>query len=87
MRGPANPSSNDEWGMLLEGYDDYPRILMTYNPKYYNTLCENYGFKKAKDMYAWKIEAEKIMSSAKLKRGQELVKKRYNLKVTHLNTR
>ena len=25
MRGPANPSSNDEYGMLLEGFDDEPR--------------------------------------------------------------
>ena len=85
MRGPANPSSNDEWGMLLEGFDDYPRILMTYNPNYYNTLCENYGMKKAKDMYAWKIENPKMLASEKLRRGQELVRKRYKLKVTHLN--
>jgi GNAT superfamily N-acetyltransferase len=85
MRGPANPSSNDEWGMLLEGFDDSPRILMTYNPFYYNTLCENYGMKKAKDMYAWKIVNQKIMASEKLRRGQELVRKRYNVKVTHLN--
>ncbi len=32
MRGPANPSSNDEWGMLLDGFEDEPRLLMTYNP-------------------------------------------------------
>jgi GNAT superfamily N-acetyltransferase len=82
---PANPSSNDEWGMLLEGFDDQPRILMTYNPDYYNALCENYGLKKAKDMFAWKIVNEKIMASEKLKRGQELVRKRYNVKVTHLD--
>ena len=85
MMGPANPSSNDEWGMLLEGYDDSPRILMTYNPKYYNNLCENYGMKKAKDMYAWKLEYSKVTSSDKLRRGQEIVKKRYNIKVTQLD--
>ena len=28
MRGPANPSSNDEYGMLIEGFDDEPRLLM-----------------------------------------------------------
>jgi hypothetical protein len=32
MLGPANPSSNDEWGMLINGFDDPPRLLMTYNP-------------------------------------------------------
>ncbi|MCX8010380.1 MAG: hypothetical protein N3A61_04455, partial [Ignavibacteria bacterium] len=35
MRGPANPSSNDEYGLLIEGFNDSPRILMTYNPPYY----------------------------------------------------
>lgn len=85
MMGPANPSSNDEWGMLLEGYDDSPRILMTYNPKYYNDLCENYGMKKAKDMYAWKLEHSQVSTSDKLKRGQEIVRNRYKMKVTQLD--
>ncbi len=84
MRGPANPSSNDEYGMLMEGFDDSPRILMPYNPEYFMNLCENYGFKKAKDLYAWKIENEKISKSEKLKRGQEIVRKRYGLKISQL---
>jgi hypothetical protein len=85
MRGPANPSSNDEWGMLIEGMDDSPRLLMTYNPMYYNYLCENYGMKKAKDLFAWKIEYPKITKSEKLRRGQEIVRKRYNMTVRALN--
>lgn len=84
MRGPANPSSNDEWGMLIDGFDDSPRLLMTYNPMYYNDLCENYGMKKAKDMFAWKIEYSRITQSEKLKKGQEIVRKRYNMKVRQL---
>ena len=85
MLGPANPSSNDEWGMLLENFEDSPRILMTYNPKYYLGLCENYGMKKAKDLYAWKISHERITKSEKLKRGKDIVKKRYGLKVYQLD--
>jgi hypothetical protein len=85
MRGPANPSSNDIYAMLIEGFDDSPRLLMPYNPAYYIKLCENYGMKKAKDMYAWKIVNEKIMASEKLKRGQELVRKRYNVQISQLN--
>jgi hypothetical protein len=85
MRGPANPSSNDIYGMLIEGFDDSPRLLMPYNPKYYNELCDNYGMKKAKDMFAWKLVNEKLMASEKLKRGQELVRKRYNLKISQLD--
>jgi hypothetical protein len=85
MRGPANPSSNDIYGMLIEGFDDSPRLLMPYNPKYYIELCENYGMKKAKDMFAWKIVYDKITASEKLKRGQEIVRKRYNLKISQLD--
>ena len=85
MRGPANPSSNDVYAMLIEGFDDSPRLLMPYNPEYYIKLCENYGMKKAKDMYAWKLVNEKLMASEKLRRGQELVRKRYNLKISQLD--
>ena len=85
MRGPANPSSNDEWGMLLDGFEDEPRLLMTYNPKYYLTLCDNYGLKKIKDLYAWKLEQDKVLGSDKVKRVAELAKKRYGLKITQLD--
>lgn len=85
MRGPANPSSNDEYGMLFKGYDDPPRLLMTYNPKYYNDLCENYGMKKAKDLLAYKLENHKVMGSEKLKRVQQLARERYKLKITQLD--
>jgi len=85
MRGPANPSSNDEYGMLIEGFDDPPRILMTYNPEYYLRLCDNYGFTKAKDLYAYKLENHKLLSSEKLRRGQQIVRDRSKLKITSLD--
>lgn len=85
MRGPANPSSNDEYGMLIEGFDDEPRLLMTYNPEYYLTLCENYGFKKAKDLYAYKLENHKVISSDKLKRVADIAAKRSKIKISELN--
>jgi hypothetical protein len=85
MRGPMNPSTNDECGMLLDGFDDEARILMTYNPKYYLDLCDKYGFIKAKDLYAYKLENKKVVSSEKLKRVADLAQKRAGLKVTQLD--
>jgi hypothetical protein len=85
MRGPANPSSNDEYGMLAEGFDDPPRLLMTYNPKYYLRLCENYGFTKAKDLNAFKLETDKVLASEKLKRVAEIAQKRSGLKISQLD--
>jgi GNAT superfamily N-acetyltransferase len=85
MLGPANPSSNDEWGMLINGFDDPPRLLMTYNPEYYLKLCDNYGFTKAKDLYAYRLDSDRVLSSEKLVRGQEIVRKRSGLVISELN--
>jgi len=85
MMGPANPSSNDEWGMLLEGFDDEPRILMTYNPKYYLDLCDNYGLKKAKDLNAYSLDSDKVLGSDKLARVAELARKRANVTIKELD--
>jgi len=87
MRGPANPSSNDEYGMLLEGFDDEPRLLMPYNPKYYTSLLDNYGFKKVKDLYAYKLENSKVIKSDKLKRVAEIAQKRSGIKVYSMNVK
>jgi hypothetical protein len=52
LRGPANPSLNDEAGLLVEGFDSPPVLMMTYNPRYYVALVEGAGFRKAKDLIA-----------------------------------
>jgi len=56
MRGPMNFSTNEECGFLFEGYDSSPMLMMPYNPPYYNTLMENYGMKKAKDLFAYILD-------------------------------
>ena len=52
LRGPANPSLNDEAGLLVEGFGRPPILMMTYNPPYYVDLVEGVGFRKAKDLIA-----------------------------------
>ena len=56
MLGPLNPSTNYECGLLIEGPLDPPQIMMTYNPKYYQTHFEKWGLKKAKDLIAYQID-------------------------------
>lgn len=85
MRGPANPSSNDEFGMLLEGFDDSPRIMMPYNPKYYLDLMDNYGLKKIKDLYAYQIDNPKLLKSEKLIRVAEIARKRSKVEIKQIN--
>ncbi len=78
MRGPANPSVNDEYGLLIDGFDRYPILLMPYNPPYYSLLIEGAGFSKAKDLYAYHVCKEKAFSE-KLSRVTELVRQREDL--------
>jgi hypothetical protein len=56
MRGPANFSVNDECGLLVDGFNSSPMLLMTYNPKYYINLYEKFGLKKVMDLYAYYVE-------------------------------
>ena len=53
MRGPANPSSNHVYGLLVEGFDSMPAVMMPYNFAYYAGLIENFGLTKAKDLLAF----------------------------------
>ena len=56
IQGPMNPGTNYECGLLVKGFDDDPQIMMTYNPKYYETLLDNYGLTKAKDLLAYEAQ-------------------------------
>ncbi len=51
--GPMNPTTNDECGLLVEGYDSPPVFMMTYNPRYYEALILGVGCTKAKDLLAF----------------------------------
>jgi GNAT superfamily N-acetyltransferase len=62
VRGPANPSVNDEYGLLVDGFDHSPVILMPYNPPYYADLIQHAGLKKVKDLYAYHLRQETVVS-------------------------
>ena len=53
MRGPMNPSINDECGLLVWGFGTPPTLMMPYNPPYYVALHEDAGFTKAKDLLVY----------------------------------
>lgn len=84
MRGPVNPSMNDEAGLLVEGFDDPPQILMTYNPKYYSRLIESFGLTKVKDLYAYRLTREGFLNP-KLERVQQMVRERESITIRSVN--
>lgn len=59
MEGPINFGENDKyWGLLVEGFVP-PSMGMNYNPSYYQTLFEKYGFTKQYDQYTNVIQVSK----------------------------
>ena len=60
MRGPMNPSTNHECGLLVRGQRQHPTIMTTWNPKYYVELHEKSGLKGVKDTVAYLVPTGKI---------------------------
>jgi len=88
VRGPANPSLNYEWGLLVEGFDTPPTFMITYNKPYYGRLVEGAGFQKVQDLYAFWGHIDMV---SKLDKklwfiGNE-AKQRFNVKVRPMHRR
>ncbi|HEY8083878.1 MAG TPA: hypothetical protein VIE64_10080 [Solirubrobacterales bacterium] len=51
--GPMDFTTNDEVGVLIEGYDIRPMILQPWHPPFYRDLIEGRGYSKAMDLLMW----------------------------------
>jgi len=51
--GPMDFTTNDEVGLLVEGYELQPMILQPWHPPYYRELIEGRGFTKTMDLWMW----------------------------------
>ena len=83
VRGPASYSTNEECGLLVDGFDTSPVVMMSYNPPYYKDLMERYGFQKSMDLYAYRIDKDKLPD--RIERGAKLLEKRLSIKVRPFN--
>jgi hypothetical protein len=51
--GPFNLSINEEVGLLIEGFDTPPMLMMGHDPAYAARRIEALGYTKAKDVFAY----------------------------------
>jgi GNAT superfamily N-acetyltransferase len=65
MLGPMDFTTNDECGLLVDGFDEPPVILQPWHPPYYGALLEGLGLTKAIDMRMWDLHL------GRLKQGNE----------------
>lgn len=58
--GPCNYSTNETAGLLVDGFDRPPLVMMTYNKPYYADHIEKYGLQKSMDLYAYMIWTKSV---------------------------
>jgi len=63
--GPMDFTTNDEIGLLIEGYELRPMILQNWHPPFYRGLLEGLGYGKAMDLLMW------FLALGELKEGDQ----------------
>ena len=75
VRGPANPTMNDVAGLLVDGFDRPPSILLPYNFPYYKDFLERWGMERAMTMWAFYVH-EAYINKDRMARGAAIVAQR-----------
>jgi GNAT superfamily N-acetyltransferase len=75
LAGPANPGMMDEVGILVDGFDEYPYIMMPYHKPYYDGLIRGAGLEKEMDLFAYEV-TESTVNLERMNRALSIVRKR-----------
>lgn len=86
MRGPMNMCINDDIGLLVDGFDHPPMIMMPYNPPYYEKLVTGFGFRPVMNLLAY-YSVSPGHAPAHLERGVKLARQKYGFTVRKMNMR
>jgi len=84
LRGPYSPTVNDECGLLVDGFETTPFVLMPYNPTYYLTIYDRLGLKAARDLYAYYISTASGMPE-RIEKIVKRVKRTTGIEVRNIN--
>jgi hypothetical protein len=63
--GPMDFTTNDEIGILIEGFERQPMILEPWHPPYYQRLIEAEGFAKTMDVLMWELRMGELKEGEK----------------------
>lgn len=83
MRGPLNFSVNEECGLLVDGFDTPPMVMMRHDHPYYQRLFESYGLIKTMDLYAYLSERREMPE--RLEKMVDILTKRYKVEIRSLS--
>lgn len=83
MRGPMNFSVNEECGLLIDGFDTPPMVMMRHDHRYYQKLYEGWGLTKTMDLYAY-LSEHKTMPE-RIGKMAEILTKRNKVSIRSLS--
>jgi hypothetical protein len=78
--GPFNLSINEETGLLIDGFNTPPVVMMPHDKPYAGGRIEALGYTKAKDLYAYKVSMTHDLSPSILRRIARTDPKEVNLR-------
>ena len=71
--GPFNLSINEETGLLIDGFDPPPMVMMGHDQPYVAGRIEALGYSKIKDVYAYKVDVSRDFPAAVRRRVERSV--------------
>lgn len=84
--GPVEFSTNYEYALLVDGFDSPAKVMMAYNPPYYQDLFENWGLEKNRDLFSWYFDRSALFAD-NWRPIVERLQKRYNFSVRQFNVK
>lgn len=85
MRGPMNFSVNQECGLLIDGFEEPPMVMMLHAKPYYQKLYEECGMQKTIDLYAYLSDRE--VMPERIEKVAGMIEKRAGVEIQALRTK
>lgn len=83
--GPANFTTNDELGLLVEGFGTPATLLTLQNPPYYEALWVGGGWGQVMDLYGYQFRRDSTDLSERQRRMLERLRERSRVRVREMN--
>ncbi len=85
VRGPFSLSINEESGLLVDGFESPPRMMMGHAKPYYQTLVDAAGFEKVRDLFAFLTPMDTAVPYKHMKILQRSIDRNPGLSFRHLD--
>ncbi|MEO8799533.1 MAG: hypothetical protein ABI551_16695, partial [Polyangiaceae bacterium] len=72
MRGPLSLYANEEIGVLIDGFDSPPVLMMGHSRSYQGRICEAAGLTKEKDLFCWRYGRDMVFPDRVLKAWEQI---------------